>query len=165
MKEYKYEESFAFSLSLAEIASKSPKIAVEVISEECEVVIVDSWKAIMYHYSASELADVLALSATKGIISSNSPYYILHNNYIECTDELISDYANFRQAIINMWDFECDIFKPLYDVCKGLSWRVCFIDNKPTSFDVQILNLLVANKEYELIEEMAEEKAWAISWN
>lgn len=165
MKEYKYEETFAFSLSLAEVASKSPKIAIEIISEECEIVIVDSWKAIMNHYSDSELADVLALSATKGVISSNSPYYILHNKYIECIDELVSDYANFRQAVINMWDFECNIFKPLYDVCEGENWRVCFIDNKPTCFDVQILNHLVSHGEHELIEEMAEEKAWAISWN
>lgn len=166
MKTYEYHECWDFEAKLSEVAKNNCSIAKRVIEIECEVSITVNWDTAIHYYPAEKLADVLALSAKKGIISSNDNCFILHDDYIECVDNPISDYSDFEQAVYELWLSEhSHIFSPLYDVCKGEGWKVCYIENAPTSFEIRLLDSLVANKEHDLLEDLAEEKAWDISWN
>lgn len=163
---YMHHECWDFEAKLTEVAKNNCRTAKMVIEIECEVTVVFDWNTAIHYYSAEKLADVLALSATKGIISSNDSCFLLHDDYMESVDNLIDNYEDFDQAVYDMWLSKYNyIFNSLYDVCVGKNWRVCYIENAPTSFEVKLIDSLVANREHDLLKDLAEEKAWDISWN
>lgn len=164
MEMYAYSEYWDFEAKLVE-AVKSSQVAVEmVIERECDVHICHTWSNAINYYPADQLAGVLALSAEKSIISSNSNYYILWRDHIECTDDLMDMYGdNFDQTIRDIWRTgEANLLESLCGVINGDIWRVCYIDNKPSDFDIKIIDRLVYSEEYDLLRELANERAWAI---
>lgn len=167
MKKYAFSECDNFEAKLVEAVKASSVIAEMVIELECDVHVRHSWSNAISYYPAYQLADVLALSAEKSIISSNSNYYIIHEDFFECADDLMDMYGdNFDQTIRDMWgNGEHALLNHLYDICFGKGWYICYINNAPSELDVKIINALVANKEHDLLEELARERAWAIYWN
>lgn len=164
---YAYSEYWDFEAKLVE-AVKASQVAVEmVIERECDVHICHTWSNAINYYPADQLAGVLTLSAEKSIISSNSNYYILRRDHIECADDLMDMYGdNFDQTIYDMWgNGEHALLNRLYDICCGKGWYICYINNAPSELDVKIINALVANKEHDLLGELAKERAWAIYWD
>lgn len=166
MKEYTYITSGSFEEKLAEKAKNDLSVAKRVIEIECEVSIAFDWNTAVYYYPANKIADVLALSARKGIVSSNEKIYILHENYIECADDLISDYEDFEQAVYSMWESKYkQVFKPLYDTVEADNWQMSYIKgNEPTSFEIRLIDSLVANREYGLLDELVTDKCWSIAY-
>lgn len=167
MTEYMHSENGDFLEKLAKETESNLDVARRVIEIECEVSIAFDWNTVVYYYPVNKLADVLALSARKGIISSNEKIYILHKNYIECADDLIGNYEDFEQTVYEMWDSKYrQVFAPLYDTFKTDNWQVSYIKgSEPTPFEIRLLDSLVANREHGLLEELTSEKCWAISYN
>lgn len=167
MKKYAYSECGNFENKLVEAVHANRFVTEMVIETECNIRIRHSWHSAINYYPASQLADVLALSAEKSIISSNSNYYILHKDYIECADDLMSIYGyNFDQTIYDIWGTgEANLLESLCGVVNGDTWRVCYIDNEPSDLDEKIISRLVASKEHDLLDELANERAWAIYWD
>lgn len=164
MKKFAFSECDNFEAKLVEAVKASSVIAEMAIERECDVHICHLWSNAISYYPADQLADVLALSAEKSIISSNSNCYILHKNYIECADDLMDMYGdNFDQTIRDIWRTgEANLLESLCGVINGDIWRVCYIDNKPSDFDIKIIDRLVYSEEYDLLKELANERAWAI---
>ena len=167
MEKYTYSEFWDFEEKLLGDVKDSPVTIENVIEQECGVRILHSWSGVIDYYGTKYLADVMTLSAEKGIISSNSNYYIMYDEHFECTDDLMDMYGdNFDQTIFDMWgDGEHTLFNHIYNTCCGDGWYICYINNKPSELDVKIINVLVANRELDLLEELARERAWAIYWN
>lgn len=166
MKKYTFDNSYNFEVKLVETVKASPVMTQLVIEEECEVSTTISWQRTIEHYPADKLADVLSLSADKGIISSNTNYYILHEDYFECVDSLIDTYGDdLDQAIRDIWNAGKVLFKPFVDTVTSDSWQLFYIGNFPNDVEVKIIDSLVANKKYDLLEELADERDWAIYWN
>lgn len=70
---------------------------------------------------------------------------------------------NFDQTIRDIWRTgEANLLESLCGVINGDIWRVCYIDNKPSDFDIKIIDRLVYSEEYDLLRELANERAWAI---
>nr|DAI46558.1 MAG TPA: hypothetical protein [Caudoviricetes sp.] len=167
MEKRTYSEYYDFEEKLLKKAKTDLDVARRVIESECGVSIVSSWNEILCYYSTKEIMDVMGLSAEKSIISSNSKYYILHDNFFECADDLMEIYGdNFDQTVFDMWgNGNHDPIIDLFGEVDGDIWRVCYIDNKPSNLDMKIIDRLVANKEYDLLVELARERAWAIYWD
>ena len=167
MEKYAYSEYWDFEAKLVEAVKVNRLVTEMVIETECSVHIRHLWNSAISYYPADQLADVLALSAEKSTISSNSNYYILHSNYLECVDDLMDMYGdNFDQTIYDIWGAgEANLLESLCSVVNGDTWRVYYIGNKPSDLDLKIIDKLVANKEHDLLEELARERAWAIYWN
>ncbi len=166
MKKYAFSECGKFEAKLVEAVKASSVIAEMVIEQECEVSTSISWQRTVEHYPADKLADVLSLSADKGIISSNTNYYILHEDYFECVDSLIDTYGDdLDQAIRDIWNAGKVLFKPFVGTVISDSWQLFYIGNFPSDVEVKIIDSLVANKKYDLLEELADERDWAIYWN
>ena len=167
MGKYTYSEFWDFEAKLVEAVKDSPLATEMVIEQECGVRILHSWGEVINCYGEKYLAEVLTTSAEKSIISSNSKYYIAYDEYFECTDNLMDIYGDdFDGTIYYMWgNGEHASFESLYSVYEGENLKVCYIDNAPSDLDVKIINALVANRELDLLEELAKERAWAIYWN
>lgn len=167
MEKYTYSEYWDFEAKLVEVVKDSQVTVEMVIERECDVHICHTWLNAINYYPADQLADVLTLSAKKSIISSNSNYYILHNDWFECADDLMDMYnEDFDQTIYDMWgNGEHATLNHLYDICFGKGWYICYINNAPSELDAKIINALVANRELDLLEELAKERAWAIYWD
>ena len=167
MEKYTYSEFWDFEAKLVEAVKASQVTTEMVIEAECGVRILHSWSKVIDYYRTKYLAGVMELSAEKSIISSNSTYYIAYDKYFECTNDLMDIYGDdFDQTIYDMWgNGEDTLLKHLYDTHFGEGWYVCYINNAPSDLDVKIINALVANRELDLLEELAKERAWAIYWN
>ena len=167
MEKYTYSEYWDFEAKLVEAVKDSPLATEMVIEQEYGVCILHSWGEAINYYGEKYLAEVLTTSAEKSIISSNSKYYIAYDEYFECTDDLMDIYGDdFSGTIYYMWgNGERALFGDLCDVHFANNWCVYYIDNAPSDAEIKIINTLVANKEHDLLEDLAKDKEWAIYWN
>lgn len=167
MEKYTYSEYWDFEAKLVKAVKESEITTEGVIEQECGVRIRHTFKSVIEYYGEKYLADVMTLSADRGIIDSNSKYYIMYDEYFECTNGLADIYGDdFDQTVYDMWgNGEHTLLNHLYNACWGEGWYVCYIDNAPSDLDVKIINALVANRELDLLVELARERAWAIYWN
>ncbi len=167
MEKYTYSEFWEFEAKLVEAVKESEITTEMVIEQECGVRIRHTFKSVIEYYGKKYLADVMTLSADKSIINSNSKYYIMYDEYFECTNDLMEVYGDdFDQTIYDMWGNGEQIpFEHLYSTYTADNWRICYINNAPSELDVKIINALVANRELDLLAELAKERAWAIYWD